>query len=73
MFTQQHYIVLAEVIHQRRIKIKSDAVLGKSCPVDQIKLEAIDDLTIDLMALLQRDNKKFNKLLFIAASSKDLA
>jgi hypothetical protein len=73
VFTQQHYRAIAEVIHQRRLAIKAEDALPEKYQSNIHPLDVIADLQKDLIDLFKKDNAKFNPLLFIAASSKDLA
>jgi hypothetical protein len=61
MFTAKHYIQIAEVIHQTRLKL--DTTQG---------LEAMGEFTHQLIQAFKKDNPKFNQFKFIEAANKDL-
>ncbi len=66
-FTQKHYIQLADVIHQERLKIKATR-----SPTMKVELETMGNFTAAMIAFFKKDNPKFNQFLFIEACSKDL-
>lgn len=73
MFTQTHYIAIAKVIHERRLKITAQpqATFGEA-DTKAVSLEAIAGLTADMIEMFKADNKKFNQFLFIEAAHADL-
>ncbi len=66
VFTQKHYVAIAEVLHKQRKEIKQHEA-------DQAaRLEATNDVTLALCKLFKGDNPKFNDFQFIAACNRDL-
>lgn len=69
MFTQQHYVALAALIHKRRVEIQAHPSIVEV----QIRLNAINDLVIEMADLFDRDAPgKFKRLIFIEACCRDL-
>jgi hypothetical protein len=64
MFTQSHYVKIADVIRSARTSHQGTDVL--------IKQLAINELTLKLCEMFKRDNPKFNQLIFIEACNGDL-
>jgi hypothetical protein len=75
MFSLQHYVNIARVIHAERIKVKAGTnVSGIAPDAEEIRcqLDAINAVTIALIKLFKEDNPKFRDLLFIAACNDDM-
>ena len=79
MFTQKHYVALADLIHKRRIAAKEVTFNnnGKCNPVvdeaaKTLVLEHINQLTLDMCSVFEKDNPKFKKFTFIEACNRDL-
>jgi len=78
MFTQKHYVAIADLIHARRVQIKSvDQKLGVYAQgVQQVEIEnrldEVNTMTLALSKLFKGDNPKFKEFTFIEACNRDL-
>jgi hypothetical protein len=73
MFTQKHYIAIADLIHKRRVAVKAKDVastFANEPPSPEIM--AINEITLDLCRLFKADNPKFKEFTFIEACNRDL-
>ena len=72
MFTQKHYIAIADVIHARRVAVRkmptSELVLTEGAA----RLEEVNELTLAMTKLFKGDNPKFKEFTFIEACNRDL-
>lgn len=71
MFTQKHYVALADLIHKRRLELRASnnppAELHPADRVDELNL-----MVLSLAAIFETDNPKFRKFTFIEACNRDL-
>ncbi len=74
LFTQKHFVVLADVIHHNRLKIKAHAAAPEQGEMfdKDLALQAVADLTMDLITHFKADNPKFDQFKFVEAAHKDL-
>jgi hypothetical protein len=71
MFTQKHYVAIASLIHQRRLAIKTQQ--EPDYPNEQSAgIDAVNEITNDLVKLFKADNPKFRDLIFVEACCKDM-
>lgn len=70
MFTQQHYMALAQVIRETRQNRPHSAARTDSQEWSAGVETGINELQMRLMEMLAKDNPKFKELLFIAAASE---
>lgn len=82
MFTQSHYVKVADVIRRARTSqqgehVRVDPMVAMdhsaiNVVVSQQRQIAINELTLKLCEMFKRDNPKFNDLIFIEACNGDL-
>jgi len=73
MFTQKHYIAIADLIHERRKEIKLVPPSGEDdAERMELRIEAVNEITLDLVKLFKADNPKFKEFTFIEACNRDL-
>lgn len=73
MFTQQHYVAMADLIHQRRVEVKQ--TWGASEPTQAEGVTRLDELAVMTLAMskmFKQDNPKFKEFTFIGACNRDL-
>ena len=73
MFTAKHFVCLADVIHQARVKAQDFNPAQGELFDKNTALQTLADLTVDLINLFKQDNPKFDQFKFIEACNKDLA
>lgn len=72
MFTQKHYVALADLIHKRRVYIKKSGSEGETFDQTESRIDELNTLVLALSAIFEKDNPKFKKFTFIEACNRDL-
>jgi len=77
MFTQKHYVALADLIHKRRVEIKArepGLVNGHDVrtPGELARIDELNTMVLALSEVFEKDNLKFKKFTFIEACNRDL-
>lgn len=67
MFTQKHYVAIADLIHARRVTIRAEAGVAAD-----VRLDEVNTMTLALSKLFKADNPKFKEFTFIEACNRDL-
>ena len=70
LFTQKHYVAIANVIHAQRLAKKANP--AKTELAAEAELCAINEMTLALSKLFKEDNPKFKEFTFIEACNRDL-
>lgn len=71
MFTQKHYIAIADLIHERRKEIKAQPG-GTMTLEGETRLLEVNTMTLAMTKLFKGDNPKFKEFTFIEACNRDL-
>lgn len=71
MFTQKHYVPIAQMIHAKRVAVHHGSY-GGGMSEHAVRLDEINALICELVKLFKQDNPKFRELIFIEACCKDL-
>jgi len=73
MYTQKHYESMADLIHKRRLAITAapQATFG-AADEKAVRIDAMNQMVIDMVEMFKRDNPKFRELIFIARCNRDL-
>ena len=75
MFTQKHYVAIADLINARRVAIRemptSELVLTRGGLI-VARLEEVNEMTLALCRLFNGDNPRFREFTFIEACNRDL-
>lgn len=79
MFTQKHYVAIANLIHARRVAVSANPIQPMDASMSyawkqnaQVQIDAINEITTDLVKLFKADNPKFRDLIFVEACCKDM-
>lgn len=75
MFTQKHYVAIADVIHERRVEIKeiyNDANMRDGDIEQAARLDEVAQITVKMIDLFKKDNPKFKQFTFIEHCNRDL-
>lgn len=75
MFTQKHYVAIADVIHERRVEIKevyNDANMRDGNIEQAARLDEVAQITVKMIDLFKKDNPKFKQFTFIEHCNRDL-
>lgn len=70
MFTQKHYVALADLIHKRRLSIRTE--FPKLEPNASDRIDELNTMVLALSVVFEQDNPKFKKFTFIEACNRDL-
>ena len=74
-FTTKHYDAVARVQYEaRKAAMSSDPVsrISDNNLTLNARLEQINEITLSLCKMFERDNPKFKQMMFIAACNRDL-
>lgn len=72
MFTQKHYVAIADLIHARRVAVRKMPTSELVVTEGEARLDEINTMTLALSKLFKADNPKFKEFTFIEACNRDL-